>query len=470
MKRLFITATAAFIMLFCTTNSSFGQLKSTAFTLKQAQDYALENAYKTRTANFDIAVAEKNRKQFITLGLPQINGSAKYNMYIDIPTQLMPNFLTPAVEGVLLQHGLIAPNQLTGASNDKFEVQFGSKHNFSGDLTASQLLFDGTFVVGLKAAAILVDLSKNAEVKSEIETREAVAQAYYLVLVAQANRSVLDSTLANMDRIYNQTKEFQKNGFMEETDVEQLSLIVSNLTNKRAMVDRQIELANDLLKFQMGIDLSEQITLTDPLEDLVLRAIGANLSEKQFDANNHIDFQIMKTNAQLLKQTLKVDQSRYYPTLTCFFTTSRSAQRNEFNFFSGGDANKWYKTTIFGVNLSVPLWSSGNRLMKIQADKLNIEKHNIVLKQVEQALQLEVQSARSGLKTYTDQYRSEINNMALSKKIYDKNAYKFKEGMSSSMELNQAYTQYLTTQGNYFNCLLELLNSYSKLNKALNNY
>jgi outer membrane protein TolC len=236
------------------------------------------------------------------------------------------------------------------------------------------------------------------------------------------------------------------------------------------MVERQIELANDLLKFQMGIDLSEQITLTDPLEDLVLRAIGANLSEKQFDANSHIDFQIMKTNAQLLKQTLKVDQSRYYPTLTAFFTTSRSAQRNEFNFLSGGDANKWYKTTIFGVNLSVPIWSSGNRLMKIQTDKLNIEKHNVVLKQVEQALQLEVQSARSGLKTYTDQYRSETGNLALSKKIYDKNAYKFKEGMSSSMELNQAYTQYLTTQGNYFNCMLELLNSYSKLNKALNNY
>lgn len=463
------TATATLLLMFLTYQVA-GQQQPTAYTLSQAQDYAIANAYKTRTANFDVEVSKKNRKQFITLGLPQINASAKYNMYIDIPTQLMPNFLTPAVEGVLVQHGLLAPNQMTGASDEKFEVQFGSKHNLSGDITASQLLFDGTFVVGLKAAAILVDMSKAAAAKSEIETREAVAQAYYLVLIAQANRSVLDSTLANMNRILNQTKEYQKNGFMEETDVEQLSLIVSNLTNKLAMVDRQIILAYDLLKFQMGLDLDQQITLSDPLEDLVYRAIGANLTERSFDVNNHIDYKIMQTNERLLKQTLKVDQSRYYPTLTTFITTSRSAQRNEFNFLEGGDANKWYKTTIFGVNLSVPLWSSGNRLMKVQIDKVNLEKQKVVMTQVEQALQLEVQNARSGLRTYTDQYRSETGNMALSKKIYDKNVVKFREGVSSSMELNQAYTQYLTTQGNYFNTVLELLNSYSKLTKALNNY
>ena len=454
--------------LFLLPSAVFSQRAS--FSLGEAQEYALANSYKTRTSSLDVEYQKKGRKGFISLGLPQISGSAKYQYYIDIPTQLMPNFLTPAVEGILVQQGLITPQQMSPASDEKFEVQFGSKNNFSADLTVGQLIFDGTFVVGLKAAQLLVDMSRNAEIKSQIEVRESVAQAYYLVLIAEENRSLLDSTLRNMKSMLTQVSQYQKSGFMEETDVQQLELLVSNLTNRRAMVDRQVELASDLLKFQMGMDIDQEIELKDGLSDLLNNAIGANLIGKPFDVNSHIDFRTIKTSELLLSQTLKVDRSRYYPSLSCFITTQRSAQRNEFNFFDFSEENKWYRATIFGVGLSVPIWSSGVRHYKIQQDRINIDKQKLVSKQVEQALKLEVQSARSNLRTYTDQYNSEIQNLRLSKSIYDKTAIKFKEGVSSSMDLNQAYNQYLTTQGNYFNAVMQLLNSYSQLNKALNNY
>lgn len=444
-----------------------GAIKS--FSLKEAQEYAVSNSYKTRASALDVAATEAQRKQFISIGLPQISGNINYQYYINIPTQLMPNFLTPAVEGVLLQHHLIDPSQLSPASDQKFEVQFGSKNNLTASATLSQLLFDGTFVVGLKAAALLVDMSKSALNKSEIDIKASVAQAYYLALVATENFVILDSTYYYMARMLEQTKEFQKNGFVESTDVDQMELNVTNLKSKVEMARRNIELTMNLLKFQMGIDISENIVLEEKLEDILGVAIASNILEKPFDYSAHIDYKIMKTQERLLKQNVLVDKAKYYPSMNVFLTTQESAQRNTFNFLDFKSENKWYNATIVGVGLNIPIWSSGNRYYKVQMDKFNLQKQQVMVKQVQQGLEVEVANNRASLRTYTDQYYTDKRNFDLSVRIYRKIYAKYREGLSSSMDLNQAYLQVLSQEGNYMNTMLQLLNTYTNLNKALNN-
>ena len=430
---------------------SFGSdtTKVKSFSLKQTQEYAMANNYQTKNAATDIEKAKKMVLQTTAIGFPQINASVSYQDFIDIPTQLIPGefFGEPA--------GTFIP------------VQFGTTYNGSGSITASQLLFDGSYVVGLQAVRTYLDLSKKALEKSEIEVREAVAQSYYLVLVAQENKKILDSTLLITKNAFEQTKQYQLNGLLEETDVDQLQLLVSNLENKQNMVSRQIEIAYNMLKFQMGLELKNNIQLTDNLNDIVKIALAQNLVTQDFDFKKHIDYRSLVTMEAADRLLLKKDQFGYLPSLNCFITTSRNAYRSDFNFFTS--KAPWFKTTIFGVNLSLPIWDSGIKHFKIQQDKLELQKHGVEMTQAQQGLTLSVQNTKAQMKTYSDQYLTEIKNMELAKKIYNKTLIKYKEGVSSSIDLTQIQNQYLATQGNYFNVILQLLNSNSNLNKALGN-
>ncbi|MEI6122756.1 MAG: TolC family protein [Bacteroidota bacterium] len=455
-----------FIMLLFTTNV-FSQNKNEikSFSFKQAMDYSVGNSYKTKSAALDVQATIAQRRGFISIGLPQVNASAGYQYYANIPTQFMPDFLTPAIEGTMVKHGLITPAQMSAATGEMFPIQFGSKNNMSVGASASQLLFDGTFVVGLKAAAMLVDMSKISNEKSVIEAKASVAQAYYLVLIAKENLRILDSTYINMNQILEQNKKIQANGFMDETDIEQLTLSVSNLKSKRDITEKNIQMVTNLLKFQMGIDINDSIELTDNLSSIIDQAIASNMLDKQFDVNTHFDYKLVKTGELLQKQSVKVDKAKYYPSMNLILSTSSNAQRDKFNFFN---SEKWYNTTLIGVNLSVPIWSSGIRHYKIQQDKFIYEKQQIITKQVEQGLKIDFQNLKVSLKMYTDQFYTDKKNMELSNKIYNKTLIKYREGISSSMDLNQAYLQMLTQEGNYINTLLQLLNTYTSLNKALN--
>jgi len=454
------------LMLFFTA-SVFSQNKNEikSFTLKEAVDYSVNNSYKTRSADLDIKSTIAQRRGFISIGLPQVNASASYQYYANIPTQFMPDFLTPVIEGTMAKHGLISPSQISAPNGDMLPIQFGAKNNMTVGTSASQLLFDGTFVVGLKAAALLVDLSKTSKEKTVNETKASVIQAYYLVLIAKENLRILDSTYSNMNQILEQSKQIQKNGFMDETDIEQMTLNVSNLKSKKENTEKNILLVTDLLKFQMGIDINDSIILTDNLSSIIDQAVASNIIDKQFDVNSHYDYQLMKGAETLQNQAVKVDKAKYYPSMNLIFSTSSNAQRDKFNFF---DSEKWYNTTLVGVNLSVPIWSSGIRYYKIQQDKFILEKQKIAVKQVEQGLKIDVQNSKLSLKMYTDQFYTDKKNMELSNKIYGKTLVKYREGLASAMDLNQAYLQMLSQEGSYINTMFQLLNTYTNLNKALN--
>jgi len=465
--RIKILQTASFllILLSCVFQSNAQQTEVKSFTLQEALDYAVSHGYKARTAAIELKSTIAQRKGYISLALPQISANVNYQYFYKLPTQMMPDILTTAVDGSLVQHGLIPPDQMKPASDEKIPVQFGTTNNLSAGVTASQLVFDGIFFVGLKATAMLVDLSKASVDKSLIEIKSSVAQAYYVVLVAKESRLILDSTYNKMNVILEQTKQFQANGFIEETDVEQLSLMVSNLKNKMEMTDRNIDLVTDLLQLQMGMDIDEPILLKDDLMTLLDQAIASNIADKQFDVNNHFDFKLLKKQESLLSQVVKIDQSAYYPTMSVFVNTQANALREKFNFFNNG---KWYNTTLIGANLSIPIWSSGVKHYKIMQDKYALEKHRITLKQAEDGLKIGINNSKSLLRTYSDQYYAEKKNYELSVKIYDKTYSKFKEGLASGMDLNQAYLQVLSQQGTYLNTMMQLLDTYANLSKALN--
>jgi len=283
-------------------------------------------------------------------------------------------------------------------------------------------------------------------------------------LVARENKKILDASLENLKKTLEQTTQIQKNGFLEETDVDQLKLLVSNLTNTVSKITRQSELALNLLKFQMGIKLEETIELSDSLNGILVQETATDISKNQFDFKKHIDYQILSNTENLKKLSLRKERYAYLPSLAGFYSYSRSSSSSKL------DLKQWFPTSVMGLSLSVPIFDSGQKYFKIQQAKLDLIKIKNTEAQVEQALKLDVLTQKSNYNNALETLTKEKENLVLSKTIYDRTLIKFNEGISSSADLTQAHTQYLTSQANYFSAVFELLNSKSKLNKSLNNY
>jgi outer membrane protein TolC len=421
-----------------------------AYTLKQAIAFAIENAYSAKNAKSDVVAAKKKVNETTSIGLPQISAEGNFQNFIDIPTQVMPaNAFNPLADPSLL-----------------IPVQFGTKYNTSATITASQLLFDGSYIVGLQAAKTYKELSEKAAVKNEIEIKELVTQAYFTVLIATENLKVVDSSLISIKKNYSDVQQFYALGFNEEQDVDQLKLTVNNLQNLKNRSQNQVELSYRMLKFQMGYDIDKPIEIADNLNTILLELNAENSLSKELSVQKNADYLLLETQKKLMELNLRKERFGYLPSLAAFFTHQQSAFRNEFNFFEN---KPWYPSTIWGLKLKIPIFDSGIKMSKTSQAKIDIEKIENQKIQLESSLKLKAYAAQTDFYSALEKYNNEKENILLAEKIYNKTLIKYKEGIASSMELTQAHNQWLTAQGNYISSMYELLNAKNQLDKILNN-
>ncbi len=420
--------------------------ETASFSLKQAQDYAIENNYKNKKAMLDVDIAKKKVWETTAAGLPQVSATAKLQKFLDIPVSLVSaNTFNPA-----------AP------ADELAALQFGLDYSNSVGISASQLVFDGSYIVGLQAAKTYKNLSISNQVKTEIELNEEVKQAYFTVLVAEENTAVLKKSKEAVNEILKETSALYKEGMIDEQSVDQLTLTVNELSTAVGIAEGQIEFARKLLKLQMGMDIANKITLTQGL-DVFVGEIQGVPEEQVFNVENHVDYNLVETNMRLQKLNLRKEKYSFLPSINLFLSHEQQNMNNKFDVFSGG---KWYPMTVIGAQLTLPILTSGSRLSKMSQAKIEYEKSEISAKEVEQGLMYQTQIAQSNYETNYETYLNQKENMALAKKIYDKTVLRYKEGVSSSLDLSQTQNQYLTAEGNYIKALLELLKSKSELQKS----
>lgn len=425
---------------------------SKAFSLKEAQDYALENSQTAKQAALSVTQSRQKVKETTAIGLPQISGSLGYQNFIKQPVQLIPaEFVNPNAE----------PGTFT-------ELVFGTKQNASLDLMVNQLIFDGSYIVGLQAAKTFVSMSQSQELKSQIDVKESVRQAYYTAVVAKENLDILKRSRTSITKLVGETQALFDNGFAEEKDIDQLKLTESRVNNNISNAERQMTIARNLLKYQMGMDLKTDIELSDDLNTLLTFKENQEFLNKEFNPENHIDYQIVGTSLKLNELSLKNERAKYLPSLGGYFNWQENSFSND-NTFVGSDA-QWFPTRVWGLSLSVPIFTSFQRKNIVAQSRLEVEKSNLQLDMVEQGLQLQVQTAKSNYTFAIETYRTEESNMKLAEKIYNTTRTKFKEGLASSFELTQSENQWLESQGSYINAMLQLLNAKSELDQALNDF
>jgi len=421
-----------------------------SFTLKEAIDHAVQHNYSVINADRDVAAAKEKKWETTTMGLPQITGDVNYlNNFVFTQQGISGNAFNPAGD----------PDGVT-------TIAFGTKNSMTAGATLRQLLFDGSYLVGLQSAKTYLKISENAKVKTSQEVKEIVVNSYGNVLLADESILILQKNQGILNKTLSDTRETFKNGLIEEENVEQLQITLSSLDSSLENVKRQRTIALNMLKLVLGIDLDSDLELKDKLESLTQNNIDLELLTTEFNVANNIDYQIgenMLTSKQLL---LKYEKSKALPTLSAGLNFGYNAFSNEFSFFNGDQ--KWNNFSNLGVNLSIPIFSSGARSSRTQQAKIAMEQSQTQLTETGQKLRLEFQKAKSDYDYSLAQLATSKSNLKLAERIENKNQTKFREGLSSSFDLTEAQRQLYTSQQNYLQAMLDVINKRATLEKLLN--
>jgi outer membrane protein len=438
-------------------------------SLKQAINYALENNYNTKAARNDIKSANEKVWETTAIGLPQINGKVDYQKFLKQPVSLLPAAAFDNRESVVqtVEDFFDITRESSPNAPDGFiPVVFGTKQNINASVTLTQLLFDGSYLVGLQASKTFLKISKQAEEKTELITKEAVINAYGNVLVAENSIAILESNIKILQKNYNDAKKIYENGFNEEEDVEQLEITLGNLKNQLSSVVRMKEIAYQMLNLSLGNSITTGLILTDTLDSLVMSNLELGLISENFNVSNHIDFRISENDRETKRLMMRLEQSKALPSLSAFVNYGSQGFSDSFSFFNGNQ--QWFDSSLLGVSLNVPIFSSFSRKSKTAQAKIALENADLRLEETKQRLNLLAEKAKSDYQLSIENYNTAQKNLGLSERIEKKQRIKFFEGISSSFDLLIAQNQLYTQQQNYIQSMLDVISKKAALENALN--
>ncbi len=413
--------------------------------LATARRYAQERNHNLRSAGLDVEAAKYRVHESRATGLPQVSASINYMDNIAIPVQLIPG-------------------EFFGFPDENLEVQFGTKYSASMGANISQLIFSGNYLVGLQAAKTYLESTRIEQAKTQIEVNRLVSEAYFLLLATIESLAVIDSTLVITQKLANETGIIVSEGFAEETELDQLLLLVSELEISRDNALVQIEIASALLRFHMGLEDDKQVVPTQSLSGLLGLYEPGHTSQKIFFADENIDMQILRNQQDLAYLQIKREQSNYLPTLSAFLNYQTQAQRDVWDFFGGG---KWYSSAVWGVTMSIPIFSSGERHARVKQAQFQFEQTKIAEDQLRANLNIQFQSTLNELQTAWQTLNNTYQNKQLAERIFRRTGVKYREGMARSLDLLNTHNQYLNTQSRYINAGLNLLNQQLALETLL---
>ncbi len=420
-------------------------LSQSTLTLQEATDFALKNAPSVRSANYDAQVAQLQTEELIGIGLPQVSASVQYQNYLDLPTS-------------------IVPGDFFGAPGQEIKLQFGTPHNMTAGISASQLLFNGSWLVGLQASKAYAELQNKSIRSSEIEIKEDVQQYYHLAAIAKKNVEVLSQTKAVLTQLRDETNLLFKEGFVEEQDVEMLTLSISDLDNRINAATEQEKLTINMLKFVIGMPVTQEVSLSQTADELIGKTA---LENTPFSAEANINVQIAENALLLQELALKNEKSKLLPNAAAFYNLQTQALRQEFNFFN--TSKPWFPIQLWGVQMNIPIFTGGSQAKSIEKAKVEVQRSKDVLNTAKEGAFVAYQSSKISYDFALKNYENAKQSLSLSQRILDKTNTKFKEGLSSSFDVSQSTTQVLQAQGTFIQALLNLLDAETAMKKALNN-
>lgn len=442
---LFKVLSLLLVYLFAPNLRAQEETNSYSYSLEEAVQHAMQYNYTVINSGRDVQASIKKKWETIASGLPQISASGNYQNNFSIQQS-------------------VVPAEFFGGNPGEFmAVAFSTKHSATASATLEQLIFDGSYIVGVKAAKTYLDFYETSKKKTGIEIKEQVINAYGNVLLTQENIAILEKNKTTLEKNKFEINENFKSGFTEEEDVEQISITLASVNSSLNNAKRLEQITINMLKLVLGIDLEDSLEVTDKLEDLTMANLDAAITGSEFSVQSNIDYKLSVNNQEQKRLLLQQEKSKALPRLSTSLAFGYNGYNDQFKFTSKDQM--WLDYSYLSVNLSVPIFSSLARSARTQQAKIALEQAGTELTEMEQNLKLQYQQAKSEYEYSVEEYTTSKNNMRLAERIENKQQVKFREGLSSSFELSEAQRQLYSAQQSYLQAMLNVITTKAALQK-----
>ena len=403
------------------------------FSLDEAKNFALGHNTALLNARLDKTIAKKQVWETTAIGLPQVSAAYKYQ---HIPGEIPSFQINPA-----------AP-----------PIKLGVENSATYNITVSQLIFSGEYLVGLQASKTFLKLSENNLIKNELDVETNVASSYFTILALEKSKEILDSSVTNLKSMLAEMTAMNNVGMIKSTDVKQFTINLNTTENALETINRQLKSANTMFKITLGLEIEDSLVLTQNIDDLLNDDNIYSTIQQSFDVTNNIDYKIITTQEKIAKLSYKREQSKYLPSVSAFYLYQDKTNKPDFDFTINN---------ILGVNINIPIFSSGQRHSKVQQANLALEKTTNIKNGLSENLKMAYDQTKYLFLNAHETLKTQKQNIELSKEIYNNTIAKYKTGTVSSLDLTQAHSQYLNSQASYINALLNYVTTKNNLEKLL---
>lgn len=436
------------ILLILLILSSFNlKSQSQKLSLSECIDLAIENNENLKNSILEEKISKALSNEYLSIGFPQINfdGGIKYNH--EVPKSLLDisRFMPGVPEGT------------------EQEVQFGQAYDGRVDLFVNQMIFNGSYFVGLSAAKELVKLSEKMTERNVIDIHESVSKAYYTTLNTKSRVDLVDSNIDRLDALLKQTKSLYENGFVEKLDLDRIQVSFNNLKSEKIKADRLYDLSLAVLKFQIGISVDKKIELIEEFNEELVTAFTFDLNE--FDYSKRIEYSILQTDKNLKFYELKNNRSQYLPQVYANYNYGYNTSASQSNIFFESD--RWKKFGTFGLQVIVPIFDGFLKRSRINQSKFKIEQVENQMLFLERSINLQINQSLAAYQNSKESLKIASENLVLAQDVYFASEKKYAQGVGSNLELIDSNNSLKIAQNQYYNSLYESIISIIDIKKTL---
>jgi len=421
--------------------------QTSGFNLDAAIEYAWTNSTAIKNAQLNIVDAAEQIIERRAVGIPQITGTLNYQRYLKVPQQALPDAFVDFISA-------LNPGEPVNR-----EVSFFLRNNFSATANLDAVIFDGSYLTALKAARSYRRYVQEEFAVTRREVKNGVIDAYLPVLLLNENLKMLDDNISNLSGLFNETKALYKEGFAEQLDVDRLELSLANLEVEKENLSRQKEIAINILKFAMNYPATQDLTVDDNLSAFV-ELEQADLTDV-INPQGRPEVILANSGVELNEMNVKVNKMGYYPTIRAFGTYAQNYQGNT------TEDDFWAPQSLIGLTVNIPIFDGWDKKAKIQRARIATELSRNQQRDLERSIILEVTNARQAYQTALKSLQAQERNLQLAQRIYDTTQIKYREGVGSSLEVNQAEQALYTSQSNQIRAMYDLTVARFSLRKAL---
>jgi outer membrane protein TolC len=416
------------------------------FSLKQAVDYAITHQVQVKNSQIDLQNASAKINEIKAMGLPQVNGSVALTNNIVLQRAFIPaKIFNPAA-----------------ADGELIAAKFGVDNSGFASVGLSQLVFDGSYLLGLKATSVYKDLAVKSVTQSKQQVAENVTKAYYGILVNEKRIGLLSLNLARLDTLLKETRELNKQGFVEKIDVQRLDVQANNLRTELDNVNRLQDLSYSLLKFQMGYPMEEPIRISESLEKIELATFNTNAAG-EFSYANRIEYSILQTQENLAELDLKSIKAGYLPRLVLNANYGYNAGANAFSDLM---TKQWFDNAAVTVALQIPIFDGFSKKYKAVQSANNLQKVRQSYSLLKSSIDMQRSQANITMKNALESMKEQKANLELANEISRVTRVKYQQGVGSNLEVLNAESSIKESQANYFTALYNALIAKVEVEKA----